>query len=130
MKEPVWLPRKVIFAIHEQLLERHGGGDGIRDEGLLDSALSRPQQLFHYESAALFSLAAAYAHGIVKNHPFIDGNKRTGFMAAYSFLGANGQRLTASEVEAVTQTLVLAAGSCDAADYAEWLRKNCQPRES
>lgn len=127
MKEPVWLNREIILAIQGELLSRFGGLDGIRDSGLLDSALGRPLQRFHYEKPDLFDLAASYAHGIVKNHPFLDGNKRAGFMAAYTFLGANGQQLQAPEEQAVLQTLALAAGETSAEQYAEWLRQSCVP---
>jgi death-on-curing protein len=126
MKEPVWVPVEVILAIQEELLARFGGLSGLRDEGLLDSALNRPRQVFHYGSPTLFDLAAEYALGIVKNHPFLDGNKRAGFMAAYVFLGANGQDVNASEADAVVQTLALAAGEIDQAEYAVWLKASCK----
>lgn len=126
MTEPVWLTREVVFAVHEELLERFGGLSGIRDEGLLESALNRPRHLFAYENPSLFEMAAAYAHGIVKNHPFLDGNKRTGFMAAYVFLGANGQSLDAPEEEAVERTLALAAGAIRAPAFAVWLKRSCR----
>jgi death-on-curing protein len=128
MNEPHWLDKPIILAIQNQLLARFGGLEGIRDEGLLDSALNRPLQLFHYGEPSLFDLAATYAHGIVKNHPFLDGNKRAGFMAAYTFLGVNGQRLEAPEEFAVLQTLALAAGEISAEDYAAWLADSCSPR--
>jgi death on curing protein len=121
MKEPVWLPASVLLATQEELLARFGGLSGIRDEGLLESALNRPRQLFTYGSPTLPELAAAYAAGIVRNHPFLDGNKRAGFMAAYIFLGANGLELDAPEEEAVVQTLALAAGQIDEPAYAAWL---------
>ena len=128
MNEPVWITREVAVAIQRQLLARFGGLDGIRDEGLLHSALNRPLQLFHYGNPSLFELAAAYAAGIVKNHPFFDGNKRAGFMAAYTFLAANGWQLEAPEEEAVLQTLALAAGAIGAEEYSAWLAKSCSPR--
>lgn len=127
MKEPFWLTREIILAIQGQLLARFGGLDGLRDEGLLDSALGRPAQSFHYESPSIFDLAATYAHGIVKNRPFLDGNKRAGFMAAYTFLGINGFRLKAPEEEAVLQTLALAAGELDADGFSAWLERSCVP---
>jgi death-on-curing protein len=130
MKEPVWVPAEVILAIQEELLARFGGLAGLRDEGLLDSALNRPRQVFHYGSPTLFELAAEYALGIVKNHPFLDGNKRAGFMAAYTFLGANGQDLNASEADAVMQTLALAAGEIDQQEYAVWLKASCRKAKS
>jgi death-on-curing protein len=128
MKEPHWLDRSVILAIQGELLARFGGLEGIRDEGLLDSALGRAQQGFYYGQPDLFDLAATYAHGLVKNHPFLDGNKRIGFMAAYTFLAANGQQLQAPEEEAVLETLALAAGECAVDEYAAWLRRSCTPR--
>jgi death-on-curing protein len=126
MKEPVWVPAEVILAIQEELLARFGGLAGLRDEGLLDSALNRPKQVFHCGSPTLFDLAAEYALGIVKNHPFLDGNKRAGFMAAYTFLGVNGYDLNAPEADAVVQTLALAAGEIDQTDYAAWLKASCK----
>jgi death-on-curing protein len=129
MKEPRWISLEVILAVQDELLARFGGLAGLRDEGLLESALNRPQHLFAYETPSLFDLAAAYALGIVKNHPFLDGNKRAGFMAAYIFLGANGYNLIASEEEAVLQTLALAAGEIDQNAYAIWLKASCAERE-
>jgi death-on-curing protein len=128
MNEPFWLTREVVLAIQGALLARFGGLSGLRDDGLLEPALNRPLQLFHYGSPNLFNLAASLAHGIVKNHPFLDGNKRAGFMAAYTFLGINGFRLEAPEEEAVLQTLALAAGELDAAGHATWLERSCSPR--
>ena len=125
MSEPVWLTRDVIVAVQEELLARFGGLAGIRDEGLLESALGRPNHLYAYGDPTLFELATAYAHGIVKNHPFMDGNKRASLMAAYIFLGANGQNLDAPEEEAVIQTLGLAAGDVDEATLAAWLERSC-----
>jgi len=106
-------------------LERFGGLSGIRDEPMFESALGRPQQAFAYGSPTLFELAAAYAYGLAKNHPFIDGNKRIAFMAAYSFLGLNGHEVDAPEEEAVLHTLALAAGEEDEAAYAAWLEASC-----
>jgi death on curing protein len=128
VKEPVWMSREVILAIHGELVARFGGLHGIRDEGLLDSALNRPLHLFHSGTPSLFDLAASYAEGIVNNHPFLDGNKRAGFMAAYTFLGVNGQQLAAPEEEAVLQTLALAAGKIRAKTFSAWLEKSCVRR--
>lgn len=114
------------MAIHEELLKRFGGGAGVRDEGMLESALHRPVHLFRYAGPTLFELAAAYAVGVVKNHPFVDGNKRAGFMAAYVFLGINGQQLVAPEEEAVLRTLALAAGELSEDAYAAWLSASCE----
>lgn len=124
MREPVWVLREVVLLAHEQSLAQFGGPAGIRDEGLLDSALGKPQNLFAYGKPNLFALSASYAFGIVKNHPFIDGNKRTGFVAAVTFLACNGWRLEASEVDATVCTLALAAGEMTEAAYAEWLKAN------
>ena len=124
MKAPVWLAREAVLAVHQQLLADFGGDSGVRDTGLLDSALGRPENKFTYESPTLFQLAAAYAYGIVKNHPFIDGNKRTGFMAAVMFLERNECRFGAGEADAVIRTLALAAGEMTEGEYAVWLAGN------
>ena len=125
MTEPVWITIEDCLAFHDKLLARFGGAAGVRDENLLESALARPKHVAAYEDASLFLLAATYAHGIVKNHPFIDGNKRTGFLAAAIFLEANGCRFAADEHDAVVQTLALAAGETTREDFAEWLKKAC-----
>ena len=103
-----------------------GGGAGLRDAGLLASALARPEQAWHYDSPSLYELASLYAHGIARNHPFVDGNKRTGFMLAASFIERNGGEFIAPEAEAVIQTLGLAAGQATEADYARWLAGTSQ----
>ena len=127
MKEPRWISSSVIHALHEELLARFGGLSGVRDEGLLDSALGRPHNLFAYGKPTLFELAAEYAVGIIKNHPFLDGNKRTGFMTAYIFLMVNGMEFSAEEEMVVTQTRSMAAGEVDGAEYAAWLKSVCTP---
>ena len=119
-----WLSVPVVRAIHLELVREHGGREGVRDEHLLNSALARPRNLKAYESSDAFRLAAAYAYGICRNHPFIDGNKRTALMAAYVFLRMNGHILNASEVEAVLIFLRLADGSLTEKGLAEWLRLN------
>lgn len=124
MNEPAWITKPILLSVHGELLSRFGGLAGIRDEGLLDSALNRPLHLFNYGNPTLFQMAASYSHGIVKNHPFLDGNKRTGFMAAYIFLGVNGWFLEAPEEEAVLETLSLAAGESSEEAYAAWLERN------
>jgi death-on-curing protein len=124
MKEPVWILREVVLMAHEQSLAEFGGAGGLRDAGLLESALGRPQHLFTYGKPSLFDLAASYGFGLVKNHPFIDGNKRAGFVVAVTFLQLNGWRLEASEVDATLRTLALAAGEMTEAAYAEWLKVN------
>lgn len=131
MKEPRWILRETVLALHEQLLAEFGGLDGVRDAGMFDSALVRPRQQFAYDKRDLAALAAAYAFGLVKNHPFIDGNKRIGFAVATLFLELNGLEFTATEVDAVLQTLALAAGALDEAGYAAWLRQNSRrPRRA
>jgi death-on-curing protein len=124
MNEPVWVLREVVFLAHEQSLARFGGSAGLRDEGLLDSALGKPVNLFAYGQPTIFELAGSYAFGLVKNHPFIDGNKRAGFIVALTFLQINGWRLEASEVDATLRTLALAAGEMSEAAYADWLKAN------
>lgn len=122
-----WLPRAVLIAVHEEQLAEHGGAAGLRDEGLFDSALARPRQLANYGDPDVVDLAAAYAFGLVRNHPFIDGNKRTGFVAAQLFLRLNGHRIQAPLAECVLTTLALAAGDIDEAAFAAWLRRHLQP---
>lgn len=126
MKEPVWVDVVDVYAFHEEMLAMFGGLNGLRDEGLLHSVLSRHQSLFQYENPSLFEMAAAYAHGIVKNHPFLDGNKRSGFMAAALFLEANGLRFEAPEEAVAVYTRALAAGEIGAKEYAEWLKASCE----
>jgi death-on-curing protein len=122
--EPEWLLPEFVVALHERLLADFGGPAGVRDESLLESALNRPQHLFSYGTPSLAELAAAYAFGIVRNHPLVDGNKRTGFAAAAVFLEINKQRLTALESEAVVNTLALAAGEISEEAFAGWLERN------
>jgi death-on-curing protein len=126
MKEPEWILRETALALQEQSLADFGGLAGIRDGGMLDAALARPMQLFAYNKPSLCELAAAYAFGLVKNHPFIDGNKRTAFTVAVTFLELNGRRLTAAEADAAVQTLALAAGAISESAYAAWLQANCR----
>ena len=128
MKQPLWVLREVVFAAHDQSLAQFGGAAGLRDEAMLDSALGRPLNLFAYGEPSLFDLATSYGHGIVKNYPFIDGNKRTGFIVAVVFLELNGQAFHASEVDAALQTLALAAGEVSEASYSEWLKVNSSTR--
>jgi death on curing protein len=124
MKEPVWLNRTDGLAIHDMMLAQHGGLAGVRDEGLLESALAKPQNLSAYGSPSLPDLAASYAAGIIDNHPFLDGNKRTGFLVAATFLELNGLVFGASEESVVQKTLMLAAGELQEAGYAAWLKTN------
>jgi death-on-curing protein len=115
-----------LLAVQERLLADFGGATGIRDTRSLDSALARPQNLFACETPTLFELAASYAFGLINNHLFVDGNKRIGFVAAVVFLEMNGYHFTASEAEAVVQTLALAAGEDSEADYAAWFEQNAE----
>jgi len=124
--DPVWLGKAVVLAMHGRLLAEHGGAPGIRDPSLLDSALARPQNLLAYNDPDICDLAAAYTSGIIRNHPFVDGNKRTAFMAGYVFLASNGLRFTATEVDVVQVVALLAAGEIDESEFAAWLRKNCE----
>jgi death-on-curing protein len=121
---PVWLSLQEVLAVHEKLLALFGGASGIRDRSLLDSALHRAQNVFAYENSDIFILAAAYADGIVNNHPFVDGNKRTGFVAAVLFLETNGFKFNASNEDAVTMTIGLASKSLTITEYSSWLRTN------
>ena len=118
-----WLKEGVIIAVHDEQLVEHGGAEGVRDSGLLSSALARPKNLDGYEMPSVFDLAAAYATGIVKDHPFVDGNKRTGFLAAYMFLALNGWELDAPEANAAAVILELAAGKVDEAQFSVWLKE-------
>ena len=124
--EPKWLRREAVLIMHEECLAEHGGASGIRDEGLFDSALARPENLFAYGAPDVFEMAAAYAAGIIRNHPFVDGNKRTGFLSAAVFLAINGHSLVADEISATLKTVALAASEIDEAEYAGWLRANSE----
>ncbi len=128
MKTPQWVLRETVLALHEQLLSSFGGSPGVRDAGLLDSALARPENRFAYGEPTMCELAACYGFGLTKNHPFIDGNKRTGFSVAVLFLELNGYRFGASEAEAAVMTLGLAAGEVDEAGYAAWLGASSRKR--
>jgi len=127
MNAPRWITREECEALHEMMVSKFGGIKGVRDEHLMESALAKPQHQFAYGSPVLMDLAASYASGIVKNHPFLDGNKRTGFMMAVGFLELNGFRFDASEVDAALRTLALAAGEMTESAYAAWLEANSQP---
>ena len=127
MTEPLWLEERDALVLHDRLLALHGGAAGVRDDALLQSALARPQQIHAYADAPdRLDLAAAYTAGIVRNHPFIDGNKRTGFVIGILFLELNGYRFTASEADAAQAVLDLAAGTLDEAGYTNFLRANSQ----
>ena len=126
MTEPVWVKAEVVAAIHRRVLADHGGLEGVRDEGLLQSALNRPANLLGYADAPpdLPALAAAYAFGLVRNHPFNDGNKRTGYVVCRTFLAVNGQDLRASQEEKYLTFLMLAEGRLSEEGLAEWLRNH------
>ena len=119
-----WVREDVVVAMHSELIAEHGGRPGIRDVGLLSSALARPQNQAAYGDSAAFDLAAAYAFGIISNHPFVDGNKRTGFLAAYVFLYLNGWELMAAEAETVAAVLALALKEMDEAGLSNWLKEH------
>ena len=124
-RTPRWLDQQALLLLHEESLSTFGGASGLRDEGLLDSALHRPRNLHELGGVSdLSALAAAYAHGLSRNHPFVDGNKRAAFLAIGVFLAINGRRLTASPVEAVVAMTALAAGELDEPTLAAWIRRH------
>lgn len=117
-----WISKRALLLLHDESLAEHGGASGIRDEGLLESALARPENLAAYGEPDLAALAAAYGFGLAKNHPFIDGNKRAAFLAVGLFLALNGQRLVVSQAEATATILALAASEITEDAFAAWLR--------
>ncbi len=119
-----WINKQVLIALHNESLAVHGGATGLRDEGLLDSALNRAQNLAHYAEPDYADLAAAYAVGLCKNHPFVDGNKRAAFLSVGLFFGINGYKLQATQVDATLVVLAVASGELDEANFAKWLRNN------
>ncbi len=124
-EEPVWLSRTLLDVVHADLIAQHGGSTGVRDDGLIESALARPQNTLAYGGAVdLAALAAAYAVGLAKNHGYIDGNKRIAFMAMYVFLGINGVELDAPEPEVVRIMTDVATGAVGEAEMAVWIREN------
>ena len=127
MSEPLWLPKPFFLRVHERQIALHGGLAGLRDEGLLESAVARPVTAFGYGQEDLFELAALYAAGIIRNHPFVDGNKRTGYVSCLTFLRANGHQIVAPIEERLAKTLLLAASEIDEAAYAAWLRESSEP---
>ena len=127
MKEPRWVSRSVVLAIHGDQVAQHGGSLGLRDEGLLESALERPKNRLHYEpDSDLAALAAAHGFGVTRNHPFIDGNKRVAFQLMYVFLGLNRLTISATEPDVVALMLELASGNLSEDELADWLRANTQ----
>jgi len=124
VSEPEWLTTQIIVAIHDEQLTIHGGSAGLRDSALLESALDRPRNKWAYEQTELPELAAAYGFGIARNHPFVDGNKRTSLLAIYTFLGVNGVDFRVPEAEAAAMILSLAAGEVSEESLARWIRDN------
>ena len=124
MSEPVWLTVELVVAFHDEQLREFGGPPGLRDAGMLESALGRPQNKWSYGETDLAALAAAYAFGIARNHPFVDGNKRAALLALVTFLGLNGIDLVADEAEAVVVIRELASGEIEEEGLARWIRDN------
>ena len=124
-KAPAWVDKRALLLLHQESLAQFGGAAGLRDEGLLDSALARPINKYTYEGCLdLATLAAAYGFGLVRNHAFVDGNKRAAFLAVGIFLVINGQRLSAKPIDAIEAVASLSDGSMEEARFAEWIRKN------
>jgi death-on-curing protein len=130
MSEPIWIEDELVLAIHDRQLIEHGGAEGLRDEALLQSALGRPLNHAAYENSNIVELAAKYTAGIVQNHPFIDGNKRTRFVVGVLFLELNGYRFTASEEAAAQAVLELAAGTLEERGFCEFLRANSKRKRA
>lgn len=128
MRKWVWIHRSVVLAAHEEQLAEHGGSPGIRDAGLLDSALARPLNRAAYGKPDAAELAAAYAYGLATNHPFVDGNKRIAYVALELFLAINGVRFHAGDAESVMSMLAVAAGTMKEDALASWIRRHCKPR--
>jgi len=122
MSDWVWIDKRVVLAIHEEQIAEHGGATGLRDEGLLESALARPINRSTYGKTNVADLAAAYGYGLIRNHPFIDGNKRISLVVTELFLMLNGYELTASDAECLERFLELAEGSLSEEEFADWLR--------
>jgi death-on-curing protein len=128
-KEPLWIEERDALAIHDRLLAAHGGGTGLRDRGLLQSALARPRHHYAYANRPeVAELAVLYTAGIIRNHPFVDSNKRTGFVMGVLFLELHGYDFKASEEDATQAVMGLAAGTLDEAGYTAWLRANAKRR--
>ncbi len=125
-----FLSRRALELLHDESLAEHGGLPGLRDEGLLESALARPHQLLAYGQPDVAALAAAYGFGLIRNHVFADGNKRVAFLATGLFLALNGQRLVTSQADATLTVLALAAGDLSEDEFAQWLRTHIQPRQA
>jgi death on curing protein len=130
MQDWIWLDPSVMMAVHDEQLAEHGGAAGTRDEGLLQSALARPRNLATYGDPDVANLAAAYGFGIARNHPFVDGNKRTAFVAVELFLALNEADLTASDADCALTMLDVAAGTLDEPTFAAWIRAHLAPRQN
>ena len=128
MSRWTWVNRQVLLLLHDESLAEHGGAPGLRDEGLLDSALARPLNLALYEQPDIAGLAASYGVGLAKNHAFIDGNKRAAFLAIGLFLAINGFRLRASQADATLTVMAVAAGAMDESTFTQWIRDHIEPR--
>ena len=122
----VWLDSQVMLAVHEEQLVEHGGASGVRDQGLFESAMNRPLNLATYETPDFAALAASYGYGLARNHPFVDGNKRTAFVAVELFLALNGWALVANDAQCVLTMLALASGDLTEAEFADWLRQHTE----
>jgi death-on-curing protein len=129
MTEPRWIDKRALLLLHDDDLAEHGGLPGVGDEGLLDSALARPRNLLAYQSPTMAELAASYAFGVARNHPFADGNKRAPFLCAGLFLGLNGISFRPDKVEATRVFLALAAGEVSEEELAAWIDRNSRMRE-
>jgi death-on-curing protein len=124
-----WIDKRLLVMLHDESLALHGGASGIRDEGLLDSALSRAVNLAHYGDPDFAELTAAYAVGLAKNHPFVDGNKRVAFLAVGLFLGLNGYKLNATQVDATLTIQAIAGSEMVEDDFADWIRVNSSKKD-
>jgi death-on-curing protein len=124
-----WIDKRLLIMLHDESLALHGGASGIRDEGLLDSALSRAVNLAHFGEPDFADLTAAYAVGLAKNHPFVDGNKRVAFLAVGLFLGLNGYKLNPTQVNATLSIQAIAGSQLLKADFAEWVRSNSSKKD-
>lgn len=124
----IWIDKRLLLLLHDESLAEHGGLAGMRDEGLLDSALARPRNLLAYGEPDFAALAASYGVGLAKNHPFVDGNKRAAFLSIGLFLAINSYRVTATQADATLTMLDVAAGEIDEVTLADWIRRNSRPR--
>ena len=124
----IWIDKRLLLLLHDESLAEHGGLAGMRDEGLLDSALVRPRNVLAHGDPDFAALAAAYGFGLAKNHPFVDGNKRAAFLSIGLFLAINGLRLVATQADATLTMLAVAAGEIDEAALGDWIRRNSRPR--